>query len=200
MGMPSLFCRVQIVAVATLVYATGTSVGVGAAQQASCNALELVEPGGPRYNALVCQGVESMDRNEYENAIRWFEDAMSIRLPDVPNFKLFPRLALAYWRSGKQDKALENLEKARLSLLMLIGTYKCQSTPNSFLLVDPLGDVVDGPQVADIRRRMCGAAYENYYGYTEGPFDDQLLDRFLGDARLVENYLVIARTIPQSVK
>ena len=180
--------------VASLGAAYGT---ICVAQGAPCQALELVEPGGPRYNALVCQGIASMEHGANKEAIQALEEANTIRFPDMPNFKLFPRLTLLYWRSGDRHKAGENLEKARLSLMILIGVYRCAETPTGFLVLTPRGDRVEGTRVEEIRRRMCGAAYEAYYGYNDGPFNDELLERIAADARLVENYLRVAKAIAE---
>jgi hypothetical protein len=152
-----------------------------------CTVPEIV-PGNSRYNQLLCLGVEYMERREFRNAIPAFEEAMRIPLSDVPNFQLFARLALAYYWAGDSTKARENAERARLSLLVLTGAYRCEETRSTFVLVDRRGHSVDHPDAPEIARRMCGAAYDQVY-------EDASLESFVSKARLVENYLTIARTM-----
>src|SRR5207248_645325 len=160
------------------------------AQQAPCNVPEVVLD-NQRYNELACDGIRRMERGDYANAARVFEDAMRLRLFEVPNFQLYARLALAYSKLGDARKVEENLDKGRLSLLVLTGAYRCEEVADSFRIVDRGGKPVGGQHVAEIVQRMCGAAYEPIY-------EDDSLETFVSKARIVENYLGIAHTVGAS--
>jgi len=139
-------------------------------------------------NELVCQGLQSIERERYRDAIEAFERALAIHLFEVPNFQLFPRLALAYSKAGDGKKAQENLEKARALLLVLIGTYRCEETSAGFVFVNRQGGAVDEQFAADIARRMCGAAYDYIY-------ETDSLEEFAHKARLVHAYLEVSKVM-----
>jgi len=153
----------------------------------SCDVPELVN-GNATYNGLVCQGVTALAQERAIDAVLFFEEAMGIRLSELPNFKLYPRLALAYWKSGDKERANDTLQKGRLALLVLVGVYHCLEHDRGFSLADRYGDAVNEPFAEELARRMCGAAYE--YIYVR-----ESLRSFARDAPLVENYLRIEAII-----
>nr|VFJ50500.1 MAG: hypothetical protein BECKDK2373C_GA0170839_102910 [Candidatus Kentron sp. DK] len=156
--------------------------------QSDCDAPELVEGSGPEYNQLVCDGARLMAQGYYGEATKAFEAAMKIPFLDMPNFKLFPRLALAYFMAGEREKATENLEKADLSLSVLTGIVRCKEDDRGlFFLVHESGKRIDN---IDIVHRMCGAAYDYFYGRYS-------LEQVLQDAELVRRYFDIRDRIQQ---
>jgi hypothetical protein len=150
------------------------------ATQQDCHVIELVED-NPRYNALVCQGVDQMTAGRGAEAVKTFERAMNESLFEFPNFKLFSRLALAYFRTGDRAKAIVALKKAELSLSVLIGAARCEEAEMGFRVVDNGGVPLDAEMQADIAGRMCGAAYDYVYS-------QRTLESVLSDARLIESY------------
>jgi hypothetical protein len=159
-----------------------------AAQSAApCSEPEVIL-GATAYNNLVCAGIDKMQRGQFREAIHDLEQATTIRLSESPNFRLFPRLALAYFKAGDRDRANLNLELGRLSLSLLVGIYRCHQASTGFILLDQTGAPVEHPQAKEIPRRMCGAAYE--YAYSKDSLED-----FVRDASLVEHYLAIAKEV-----
>jgi tetratricopeptide (TPR) repeat protein len=153
-----------------------------------CSAPESSKGLDPRYDALVCEGLKAMEAGQYEAAIRNFEEAMSIRLPEVPNFMLFSRLALVHWKAGHVNRAREELAKAELALKVLVGILECKETDTGFAIVNRYGEPISSPEAEAVKRRMCGAAYEYYY-------ERQSLEEFVSDARLVEVFLAVRKMI-----
>lgn len=153
-----------------------------------CGAPETSRGLDSRYDALVCEGLDDLEAGRYELAIQKFEEAMNIRLNEVPNFMLFSRLALAYWKAGQANRAQEALAKAELSLGVLVGILRCIDTDTGFGIVNRYGEPVKSQYVEAITRRMCGAAYDYYY-------DRESLEEFVNDARLVEVFLKVRETI-----
>jgi hypothetical protein len=128
-----------------------------------------------------------MDAGRFAEAARDFEQALAIRLFEIPNFQLFPKLALAYSRAGDKRAARLNLERGRIALSLLVGVYHCDETPTGYLL-DEAGTPLEGPQASEIMRRMCGAIYEHIYTSSS-------LEGFVWRARLVEYYFTVAKEI-----
>ncbi|MGH7249959.1 MAG: hypothetical protein ACREGC_03210, partial [Minisyncoccia bacterium] len=145
------------------------------------------------YNKLICSGIESMKDGDYKPAIRDFEEAMSLKIGEVPNFKLYPRLALAYHFDGDQEKAITAIEKAELSLKVFTRIYKCVETDKGFYIGrEAWGETykVKSPYNDEISKRMCGAAYDYMY-------EGESLDAILVESKLVNQYLEIKRKIKQ---
>ncbi len=153
----------------------------------TCEVPELVS-NNERYNTLVCQGVGRLHSHDPGGAISALEAAMQIRFAEVPNFQLFPRLALAYWQRGDTSKARQTMRKAQLSLLVLIGADRCEETGSGFHLVNRYGEPIEGESTREIAQRMCGEAYA-------GVYDTNSLEDFAKKARLVTNYFAIADSI-----
>lgn len=157
-----------------------------------CDAVELVQ-GNDAYNELVCRGIRSMATGQHPNAVRDFERALAVDLFEYPNFALFPRLAMAYWRAGRAPEATAALEKARLSLHVLVGIYRCRERqPDSkWVLVTVAGDAVSHEFADEITARMCGAAYSDMYTFDES----RPLESFAKNGKLVSHYLHIREII-----
>lgn len=149
-----------------------------AGQAVACAVPELADH--PGYDQLVCEGVAATAAGNYAEAVASFEAAMEIRLFEFPNFELYSRLSLAYWRAGRADEARTTLEKARISLNLFIGIGRCEETDVGFRFVDQFGLEITGAIADEVKRRMCGAIYEPYYGTT--------LDTIVRDAELVAIY------------
>ncbi|MBT8420671.1 MAG: hypothetical protein KJO08_07405 [Gammaproteobacteria bacterium] len=149
-----------------------------------CDAPELVE-GNAKYNQLVCNGVGFMTRNRYAEAAKTFEMAMEVPLFEMPNFELFPRLALAHFMAGNREKAMENLKKAELSLSVLTGILHCLETEQGLFVVRENGERIDD---FGISRKMCGAAYDYFYRRFS-------LEQVLQEAELVKRYFDIKNRI-----
>ncbi len=159
-----------------------------AAQSAApCSEPEVIR-GATAYNELVCAGIDKMQHGQFQEAIHDLEQATTLRLSEIPNFRLFSRLALAYFKAGDRDRANLNLDLGRLSLSLLVGIYRCHQASTGFILLDQTGAPVEHPQAKEITRRMCGAAYE--YAYSRNSLED-----FVHDASLVEHYLAIAKEV-----
>ena len=157
-----------------------------------CDAIELIAV-AKDYNNLVCSGIESMNAKDYKSAIRDFRQAMSIKIVEVPNFELYPRLALAYSLNGDQKKAAAALDKAELSLKIFTRIYKCVETDKGFHIGKEVWGKtykVKSPYIDEIANRMCGAAYE--YMYERNSLEDILVE-----SKLVNHYLEIKRTVEQ---
>jgi len=149
-------------------------------QEESCDVPELSRE-YPQYDTLVCEGVTAMATGEFQAAINYFERAMDVRFHEYPNFQLFSRLALAYWRAGHVETALTTLEKARLSLNLLIGVYTCLETDQGFQFLDDRGVEINRPEAVEVKRRMCDAIAIDYYGTS--------LYSIVRHAKLVQVYL-----------
>jgi len=151
-----------------------------------CEAAEIVE-GNLAYNRLVCEGARQMEQRRYAEAAKTFEMAMKIPLFEFPNFALFPRLALAFFKAGDREKAKDALQKAEISLSVLIGKMHCKEEEQDFRLVNQEGVsvAVHGEAISE---RMCGAAYE--YIYTQRSFEI-----VLSDAKLIALYFEVKQEI-----
>lgn len=134
-------------------------------QTLACDTHELANATSlPRYNALVCTGVEYMDRGDYLAAAEVLEEAMNVRFFESANYVLFPRLALAYFRAGDTLKAESNLRKAELSLSIKSGVIKCvERGEDQYVLRRKkdgrigLQDIPMRKEEEDIVERMCGS-------------------------------------------
>lgn len=155
-----------------------------------CNAIELVE-GGKDYNSLVCQGHEAMSVGNYRSAIDLLEKAAAIHLFETPNYKLYPTLALAYFKTGNEEKAKEYLEKARLALSIVVGIMHCEDTDSSFYIAEYETQVVDSKYNKDIAQTMCGEAYEEAYA-------GRTLKGIAADAELIKYYFSVRTQIEAS--
>ena len=165
-----------------------------------CNALEIIEIGAGfnDYNNLVCAGIEHMEAERFRDAITSFESALSMRFLDIPNFELFPRLALAYFGAGEIENAKRYLLATELSLSILIGTLKCvegdiEEFGGSGFVTDRYGNRVTGDVLEEVANRMCGAAYDYYY-------EQKSFAVTLSNAELIERYLAAKRVIEGHVK
>jgi tetratricopeptide (TPR) repeat protein len=151
-----------------------------ATEKPRCEAVELVE-GNPRYNRLVCKGMEQVKQKRYAEAVKSFETAIEERLFEYPNIELYPRLALTHFHTGNRNKAQENLAKAELSLSVLIGAIRCEETAKGFRLIKRDESAVSSPYQMEISKKMCGAAFESLY--TQRTFETTL-----HDAKLINVY------------
>lgn len=97
-----------------------------------CDAIEL--GGAPTYDEWVCDGIAAMERKDFAQAIRLFEQAMEVPLFEWPNYMLFPRLALVYHYAGQRQKARETLEKAELRSRLSRGSWTVSKCPISLTL------------------------------------------------------------------
>jgi len=175
-----------------LVGSTATGRPVLSQVGSQCNAIEE-EEGNDAYNRQVCSGVYAMAAGHYDDAIRSFEDALEMHLFEYPNFALLPRLALAYWNAGRAEEALIALEKAELSLRVLVGIYRCheRADDSHWILITSSGGPVLGEYVEETTRRMCGAAYADMYEFDESrPWKS-----FEANGRLVAHFLNIKMII-----
>lgn len=163
-----------------------------AAGQVPCVAIEL-SSGSPEYNRILCEGLERMQQKRYGDAVLAFESAMEVPLFEVPNFALYPRLALAHYSAGNYDKARDNLSKAELALSVLIQSIRCEEKDDGFRLIKRDGTEVNSQFESEISKRMCGAAYESYY--TERTFDSTLRD-----AKLIELFYRIKNDLDHSIR
>lgn len=161
--------------------------GVVFATSTKCEAVELID-GAEAYNEIVCKGVEFMDEENYEKAIVEFNKALDVRLHEVPNFNLYPRLALAYFLNGNDVKANENLAKAELSLSVLFGIVECIESDSGFELRRNGRWKVDSIYREEMTQRMCGAAYEYVY-------EERTLESVLKDSELLEHYMNIKKRL-----
>lgn len=152
-----------------------------------CNAIELVE-GSKDYNSLVCQGHEAMYVGDYGLAINLLGKAAAIHLFEVPNYKLYPALALAYFKAGNEEKAKEYLEKSRLTLSVVVGIMHCEGTDSSFYIAEYATQLVASKYNKDVARTMCGEVYEEaYVGRT--------LKGIVADAELIKYYFSVRAQI-----
>ena len=151
-----------------------------------CSVPELTD--NAEYNRLVCRGVARQDAGDYAGAVSAFDQALGIRFIDVPNFKLFPRLALTAALAGDTTRAHAALERARLSLSVLTGIYRCSETDEGYELVDADGESLAGAAAGDVVGRMCGAAYDYYYRRTS-------LRALAHDCELVTYYLSVLQEL-----
>ncbi len=161
--------------------------------QAPCEALELFGKDDSDYNRLVCEGVAHMQRQQYKQAARAFEAAMQKTLYDSPNFVLYPRLALAYWRAGDSAKAKAALKKGEIALSIFIGAVKCLETQEALDVVKRAGSdtdraIYESPFWNEVSKRMCGGAYDVIYA-------QRSFARVLSEAKLVQAYLDIKEEI-----
>lgn len=157
-----------------------------AGAQATCSAIEIGSPFDVEYNQLLCEGIQSMQDGQYAAATRAFETALTEKFNETPNFKLFTRLAVAYFKAGNVVRARETLAKAELSLSVAIGIAKCRETEK--------GDTVltkDGRPVAEphgIVEVMCGAIYEDVYrfrNFRSAVHEGQLVQAYLDAEQLI---------------
>ena len=120
-----------------------------------------------------------------------FEKALKQPVYEVPNFKLYPRLALAYSMNGNDKEAKENLEKARLSLEIFTRMLVCVESDNGIFIAKSTwgqANKVKSPYHDEIMGRMCGASYEHMY-------ERQSLEDILIESELVKHYLEIKKKI-----
>ncbi len=157
---------------------------------ASCTVLELVE-GNPRYNSLVCEAVEHEAAGRYERAALSLETALKLPLFEVPNFKLYGRLASVYAGAGDPEKARRVLEQGELALSVLAGIYRCAEGKGGYVLVDRRGEDVNSPFNALVASRMCGAALDYYYWRPS-------LEAFVRDAKLIGSFLALRKKVEEA--
>jgi hypothetical protein len=154
--------------------------------------VELIA-GATEYNKLTCVGIDLMEEKAYGEAVRYFERALQIPLPEQPNFKLLPRLALAQFHAGDREKAQATLEAAELAVSVFAGVIKCVEGPTGFALIYSSGLPVTSSQEGNIASRMCGAAYDDYYTRTS-------LESFVRDSEIIRYFFRIGDEIGQSGK
>lgn len=169
----------------TSIIACTNTVGqnLGSKLSHQCTDIETVSS-NQKYNELVCGGIDAMHQGKYDDAINLLEKAANTPLLEYPNFKVYPRLALAYSKIGNQKKAQANLEKARLSLSVLVGIYHCSETGDGFFIAQGVDVKVDSQFNDEIAKQVCGEAYDYVYELDS-------LDTVVANAKLIENYLSI---------
>ena len=160
----------------------------------NCDALEVIEfEGYKNYNNLLCSGIAQMKEERFKDAIASFEAALSIHLFDIPNFELFPRLAMAYFGVGDLENAKHYLLATELSLSIFIGTLRCMEVDVedfgvSYIVKNRYGVRLSGDVVEEVANKMCGVAYDYVY-------EHRSFDRTLRDAELIKRYLTAKRLI-----
>lgn len=154
-----------------------------------CDVPEVIE-GHHDYNKFVCIGVEQVQEQKYEKAIKSFEAALALHLFETPNFELFPQLAWAYFKAGDLKKAEDNLEKAELSLSVFTGILECGESEGGFYLHDQNGVRRTGKINDEVTAIMCGAAYDYIY-------ERQSLERVLLEAGIVKRYFDVKQRIEE---
>jgi tetratricopeptide (TPR) repeat protein len=152
-----------------------------------CTAIETVSS-NQEYNELVCAGIDAMHQGKYRDAINLLERAGNISILEYPNYKVYPLLALAYSKAGFQKKAKENLERARLSLSVLVGIYHCTETGDGFYISQGIDVKVDSQFNDDVAKKMCGEAYDYVYKIDS-------LETVVANAKLIESYFSIRNQI-----
>ncbi len=159
----------------------------GTKSDEACGAAEVV-PGAAEYNKLACIGIDLMGENAHGEAVTHFERALRIPLLEQPNFKLLPRLALAYSRAGNPEKARATLGSAELALSVFAGVIQCVEGESGFELAYSSGLPVTALQKEEIAKRMCGAAYDGYYVRPN-------LESFVKDSEIVRYFFQVREEI-----
>lgn len=129
-----------------------------------------------------------MDQGRYRDAIGRLEEASELRLLNMPNYAVFPRLALAHHLTGEAAKAAEYLKLAELSLSLMVGHLQCQRRNNQFEIVDRSAVAIKSDLAKSLVQRMCTEEYEGLYASIA-------LDAIASEAALIEYYLIVKRTI-----
>ena len=175
-------------AVVVVLFSTAHAQNSNAANSiGGCNTSELIN-GNAGYNKLVCEGIHAMDSGDSKSAIDALEKAENIKFPESPNYKLFPRLADAYFRIGDMNNAHLYLERSRLALSLVVGVMHCEETDSGFYIAQFASSKVDSPQNRDVATSMCGAAYDDIY-------EGRTLESTLSDSKLIEYYLAVKKKI-----
>ncbi|GMW07705.1 MAG: hypothetical protein AMXMBFR8_25010 [Nevskiales bacterium] len=152
-----------------------------------CASLEVVG-NNAEYDRLVCEGEELMGQGRFADAAQRLEAALRIPLFEQPNFKPLPRLALAYFRSGRAKQAEMTIDEAQLALSVLADVARCVEGDAGFFIVYANGSPVTSLRRNETARRMCGAAYDGYYVRTT-------LQSFLRDAELIQYFFRVKEEI-----
>lgn len=180
--------RIIVGSVALLTLTLGASLA-----QPQCDAPELISS-QTSYNDKVCTGIEWMEAGKPQKAVASFEEALSIAIPDLPNFLLLPRLALALHQAGETERAQKTLKKAELALKVYTRMLHCSEEASGFSIVrNSMGRTytIDSPHHDEIASIMCGAAYDSLYSTED-------LSANLEEARLVKHYLSIKEQMAAS--
>ncbi|MGE0467384.1 MAG: hypothetical protein AB7P44_13165 [Steroidobacteraceae bacterium] len=158
-----------------------------AATAQTCASPETVF-GQDEYNALVCEGIGLLSAAANTAAADRLQQALELKLFEVPNFRPLARLALAQFRAGQENTALATLEQAELSLQVLIGAARCIETEEGYEIVHVLSEELRSDSEELVTRRMCGIAYDGSYLWLE-------FDAFLRDAELIRQFVDIRREV-----
>jgi len=152
----------------------------------ACDTPELV--GNDRvYDTLVCSGLSQFNSHHFTAAVIDWARASQMNLDEMPNFRLLPKLALAYWKAGDPAKASETLGEAKMALEVVAGVKHCAPEGKRGLLDEWMKPIVDSLAVT-VANRMCGEAYEDWYHRDS-------IQAFVRDADVMRIYLETAKVM-----
>jgi hypothetical protein len=149
----------------------------------SCTVPELVE-GDSVYNALVCDGIAKLNADDVAAAATRLRQASQVRIHAYPNFRVLPRLALAYHALGDNESALNVLDEAILSFDVFYGFARCRMEDDGYQLELPWRGEASSAIRARVVSRMCGEAFDAVYSQasTRGLLADHALFDLLAEA------------------
>jgi len=156
-------------------------------QAAKCNVFESA-PKGIKYNHLMCKGVEYFNSKKFLRASSMFAKALSVEIPNYPNFKLLPRYAYALAKSGKRRQAKALLKQAELANKIFVGQYVCHQQGLAFFEIKQRNgkNVVSDRAMEKAVKRMCDLYYMDIY-------DPDTVEGYLLTAKegvkVLENYM-----------
>lgn len=133
------------------------------------------------YNDLLCEGIAQLEAGHADAAVHSFEELVSLRIHEAPNYAPLSLMALAYWRNGEAEQAQETLTKAKLSLEVLVRVVECVENHDGLAHLNRGGTRLSGAIAEEIGNLMCGAAYEYIY-------EQKSLEIVHGDAQLIQRY------------
>ena len=158
--------------------------------ETNCSAPELMEgfEGYNHYNELVCEGIKYTKEEKFSDAVKAYEQALSVFFLDIPNFELFSKLAWVRFKMGDITRARKELKKAEISLLVYTGMLECPGSGDVSHLKYRYGALFDGEIYKEVAVVMCGEAYDYYY-------TRESLESVLYEYPLVKQYFDIKRKI-----
>lgn len=155
---------VRLIALAVLIEVGSGSNSAEAVQLPTlvrCQALKSNVTAFPaEYVRDVCEAERLWGGGKKDESVAKYETADRKFLHEYPNFELLPTLASAYCRTGKRSAGLAALNVFQCAMNVYAGDVKCFSPgvgADGGLL---LNDSID----RDCSARMCGEAFESYYG------------------------------------
>lgn len=131
------------------------------------------------YDSLAAKAELAGKQGNFGSELKYYQRAARLKLFEIPNVYLLPKMAIAAKKTGNSKLANIYLERSRLIAEIQFGFLQCAKDANQ--LIDKSGKIITSSETAWTVHAFCGQGYEYLY-------DRSSLDGYLWPANFLVDY------------